>query len=172
MNNKKHFNNKDPVFYYDMATGHIAVSFIITVITAAAIKISSMAERIVRVKFGSLKFPLRSKLVTLPAAGTVGNRCDLLVLREILHREMLIDMSIICLGGTVNTPVEDVILSLYDDRFGQALDITSTTVLLDRANDIQVSLRPNFAILFVDSDEPGQKLTNSSPPSSLANQSN
>ena len=66
---------------------------------------------------------------------------------------MLIDMSIICLGGTVNTPVEDVILSLYDDRFGQALDITSTTVLLDRANDIQVSFRPNFEIMFVDSDE-------------------
>ena len=59
---------------------------------------------------------------------------------------MLIDMSIICLGGggvlllggSVNTPFEDVILSQYDDRFGQALDITSTTVLLDRASDIQL----------------------------------
>ena len=87
----------------------------------------------------------------MPAA--VGNRCDLLVLREILHREMLIDLSIICVGSSVNTPVEDVILSQYDDRFGQALDITSTTVLLDRASDIQVSFRPNFEIMFVDSDE-------------------
>ena len=58
---------------------------------------------------------------------------------------MLIDMSIICLGGgvlllggSVNTPFEDVILSQYDDRFGQALDIMSTTVLLDRASDIQL----------------------------------
>ena len=126
--------------------------FIPSAVTAAAIKISSM-ERRVCVKFGSLKSPLRSKLVTLPAAGTVGNRCDLLVLREILHREMLIDLSIICVGGSVNTPVEDVILSQYDDRFGQALDITSTTVLLDRASDIQVSFRPNFEIMFVDSDE-------------------
>ena len=55
-------------------------------------------------------------------------------------------MSIICLGGggvlllggSVNTPFEDVILSQYDDRFGQALDIMSTTVLLDRASDIQL----------------------------------
>ena len=126
-------------------------------------------ERRVCVKFGSLKSPLRSKLVTLPAA--VGNRCDLLVLREILHREMLIDLSIICVGGSVNTPVEDVILSQYDDRFGQALDITSTTDLLDWASDIQVSFRPNFEILFVDSDEPGKKLNNKSLSSSLANQS-
>ena len=109
--------------------------FIPSAESAAAIKISSM-ERRVCVKFGSLKSPLRSKLVTLPAA--VGNRCDLLVLREILHREMLIDLSIICVVSSVNTPVEDVILSQYDDRFGQALDITSTTVLLDRASDIQL----------------------------------
>ena len=117
-----------------------------SVSAAVAIKISSMAEGIVCVKFGSLKSPLRSKLVTLPAAGAVGNRCDLLVYtgKSYTDKCLLTCQSfvwgggVLLLGGSVNTPFEDVILSQYDDRFGQALDITSTTVLLDRASDIQL----------------------------------
>ena len=74
-----------------------------SVSAAVAIKISSMAEGIVCVKFGSLKSPLRSKLVTLPAAGAVGNRCDLLVYtgKSYTDKCLLTCQSFVWGGGSV-----------------------------------------------------------------------
>ncbi len=115
--------------------------------------------RSVCVSFGSLKSPTRLKLITLPSDS---ERCDLIELREILHREMLIDMSVLDLGGTKDTRVEDVLLSQYDDRFGQAFDMTSTTVLLNGARDIVVKLRLIAEIVYVESEQSAQDI-NMSP---------
>lgn len=109
------------------------------------------------VKFGSLKSPTRVKLFTLPE---VGEQCDFLVLRNLLHQEMLFDMSIIDLGGSKQTPVEDVIISQFDETFGMAIDITSKTVLRDGATDIVVNLRAQDYVL-ISTDDNGQNLEKS-----------
>lgn len=74
------------------------------------------------VQFESLKNPVRTKCVKLPAPST---RSDLVILKETLLRQMLDDMSILDLQFNKSklTRVEDLIICKYDEDFGQAIEV-------------------------------------------------
>jgi len=91
------------------------------------------------VKFGDFKSPVRVKIFTLPEPSV--KQCDLLLLRSMLYKEMIFDMSVTDLGGSLATRVEDVMLSQYDKEFDLVADVTSSTVFLDGEKDIAVKLR-------------------------------
>lgn len=98
-----------------------------------------MARKIC-VKFGDFKSPVRVKLLILPEPND--KQCDLLLLRSMLFKEMMFDMSVTDLGGSLATRVEDVMLGQYDKEFDLVVDVTSTTVFLNGEKDIVVKLRP------------------------------
>ncbi|XP_045035732.1 uncharacterized protein LOC116935271 isoform X2 [Daphnia magna] len=57
-----------------------------------------------------------------------------------LFKEMMFDMSVTDLGGSLATRVEDVMLGQYDKEFDLVVDVTSTTVFLNGEKDIVVKL--------------------------------
>ncbi|XP_032789413.2 uncharacterized protein LOC116926569 [Daphnia magna] len=109
------------------------------------------------VQFESLKNPVRSKCVKLPAPST---RSDLAILKETLLRQMLDDMSILDLQFNKSklTRVEDLIICEYDEDFGQPIEVHLDVVLFDK-DIVMVRLRKPV-VEFSECEEPGQKLDN------------
>ena len=75
-----------------------------------------MSLRKVSVSFGSIDNPIRKKCVCLPPEETGS---DLLALKSELHKEMLLDSSILDLEGSLSTPISDLIIYLFDADFGE-----------------------------------------------------
>ena len=71
------------------------------------------------VNFGSLKHPTQVKCILIPNS-TQSN--DVAVLRNLLYKELLADCSIISLGGSKLTPINDVLLLKHDEDYRQAID--------------------------------------------------
>lgn len=90
------------------------------------------------VNFGSLKHPTQVKCILIPNS-TQSN--DVAVLRTLLYKELLADCSIISLGGSKLTPINDVLLLQYDEDYGQAIDLSSSTVFDNVEKDVLVKLR-------------------------------
>lgn len=108
-----------------------------------------MARKIC-VKFGDLKSPDRVKLFPLPEPSA--KQYDLLLLRSMLYKEMIFDMSVTDLGGSLAIRIEDVMLSQYDKEFDLVVDVTSSTVFLKGTKDIIVKLRqlPEYVVVSED----------------------
>lgn len=107
------------------------------------------------VQFESLKNPVRTNCVKLPAPST---RRNLVILKETLLRQMLDDMSILDLQFNTSklTRVEDLIICKYDEDFGQPIEVHSDVVLFDK-DIVMVRLRKPV-VEFSECEEPGQKL--------------
>ncbi len=121
---------------------------------------SSMASTVPRklcVKFESLKDPVRTKCVMLPVSGSTSSY--LTVLKEILLKELLVDMSILDLqfNKSKSTRVGDLIIFKYDEDFGQAIEVDPSVVFLDK-DIVMVKLR-KVAVQLGDYEvEPAQKI--------------
>ncbi|EFX68773.1 hypothetical protein DAPPUDRAFT_114228 [Daphnia pulex] len=70
------------------------------------------------VKLCSLKHPTQVKCILIPNS-TQSN--DVAVLRNLLYKELMADCSIISLGGSKLTPINDIRLLKYDEDYGQAM---------------------------------------------------
>ncbi len=97
-----------------------------------------MSLRKVSVSFLSINDPIRKKVVCLPIEGT---ESDLLSLKFQLHKEMLLDNSILDLGGTLLTPISDIIIYIFDTDFEEEMEMSSTTKLQNLQKNLIVRLR-------------------------------
>jgi hypothetical protein len=102
--------------------------------------ISSMAGRKVFVNFISLKSPVQVKCVLLPESE---RRSDFIVLRELLFKAMMLDKSILVLGGSEASNVEDILILQYDEDFGDIIDVNHDVVFYHKQKDVVVKLRKN-----------------------------
>lgn len=100
--------------------------------------------RKVCVSFISLKCPTRKKCVILPpyCEGT----SDLVELRRKLFTEMLLDQSIIQLGGTSKTKIDNVVIYRYDETFEEEIELNSNDVLVHGDKNLVVKIH-NFVKL-------------------------
>jgi hypothetical protein len=93
----------------------------------------------------------------LPASARTSS--DLTVLKEILLKEMLADMSILDLQFNKSklTRVGDLIIFKYDEDFGQAIEVDPSVVFLDK-DIVMVKLRKVAVQLSDYEEEPAQKI--------------
>lgn len=94
--------------------------------------------RKVCVSFNSLKCPNRKKCVILPpySEGT----SDLVELRRLLFTEMLLDQSIIQLGGTSNTKMDHLVIYRYDETFEEEIELNSNDILAHGDKNLSVKI--------------------------------
>ena len=93
------------------------------------------------------------------------------MLWDFLLKEMMIDMSIIDIGGCKNTRVKDILLSQFNPEFQELFDVTSDCVFLDGANNIVVEVGQqldNEFLFTVDAEQLVQDSCNSQQSTSLA----
>jgi hypothetical protein len=77
------------------------------------------------VKFFSFKHQTQVKCILIPNST---QRNDVAVLRNLHYKELLAACSIIYLGGSKLTPINDILLLKYDEDYGQAIDLSLSTV--------------------------------------------
>ena len=99
-----------------------------------------MAGRKIFVHFISLKSPIQVKCVLLPESE---RRSVFIVLRELLFKAMMLDKSILVLGGSEASNVEDIQILQYDDDFEDIIDVNHDVVFYHKQKDVVVKLRKN-----------------------------
>ncbi|KZS04852.1 Uncharacterized protein APZ42_032116 [Daphnia magna] len=99
-----------------------------------------MTGRKVFVNFISLKSPFQVKCELLPESE---RRSDFIVLRELLFKAMMLDKSILVLGGREASNVEDILILQYDEDFGDIIDVNHDVVFYHKQKDVVVKLRKN-----------------------------
>jgi hypothetical protein len=65
------------------------------------------------------------------------------VLRELLFKAMMLDKSILVLGGSEASNVEDILILQYDEDFGDIIDVNHDVVFYHKQKDVVVKLRKN-----------------------------
>jgi hypothetical protein len=99
-----------------------------------------MPTKKIFVKFGSLSEPTQVKCILLPKND--GKQPEVVILRKLLHAELLADStSIISLGGSQSTPVNDILLLKFDEDYGEVIDVSSSTIFDEREKNVLVKLR-------------------------------
>ena len=77
--------------------------------------------------FGLLKIRFGKKCINWPA----DRGSHLLTLKAELHKNILVDSSIVDLGGTMLTPISDVLIYIFDPDFEEEIELSATSKLLN-----------------------------------------
>lgn len=97
-----------------------------------------MTVRKVCVSFSSFAASVRKKCISLGYSLEVP---DVVELRNLLHREMLLDESIKDLCGTKYTPVSDLLIFQYDFDFNEEIEMWSDIRLQHKEKNLVARLR-------------------------------
>ena len=96
-----------------------------------------MPSKKIFVKFGSIKSPTQIKCIMLPENGEVP---EVVTLRRMLYQELLADSSIISLGGSKSTSMNDIHLLRYDSDYEELIDVSLSTIFDDKEKNVMVKL--------------------------------
>ena len=96
-----------------------------------------MPSKKIFVKFGSIKSPTQIKCIMLPENG---EDPEVVTLRRMLYKELLADSSIISLGGSKSTSINDIHLLRYDSDYEELIDVSLSTIFDDKEKNVMVKL--------------------------------